>query len=237
MTGAGTFTGNINAANFSGTSSGTNTGDQTNISGNAATATSATSATQVVTIQDAVPSGAAGKLWWESDTGRLKVYYGSVWVDATPIPDASLYYPKAGGSINGDVTVQQTLNVVGNTLVQGNIRAFGDITANSSSDRRLKDNIATIGSPLEKISKISGVSFNWNDKQSTYEVGKKDYGVIAQEIEVVLPELVTTRDNGYKAVRYEKIVPLLIEAIKEQQTQMDELKGLVNKLAEKLNNL
>ena len=51
-----------------------------------------------------------------------------------------------------------------------------------------------------------------------------DVGVIAQEIEEVLPEVVTTRDNGYKAVKYEKIVPLLIEAIKEQQEQIDELR-------------
>jgi hypothetical protein len=218
-----TASGTVSGSNLSGT----NTGDQTNISGNAATATSAT---QVVTIQDGPPSGSAGRLWWESDTGKLKVYYGSAWVDASPIPDTSLYYAKAGGPINGDVTVQQTLNVVGNTLVQGTISAFGDVIAYSSSDARLKDNITVIESPLEKVSKINGVSFNWNDKQSAYEVGKKDIGVIAQEVEEVLPELVTTRDNGYKAVRYEKIVALLIEAIKEQQTQ-------INSLTDKLNNL
>jgi hypothetical protein len=199
----------------------------TNISGNAGTATSAT---QVVTIQDSAPGGVSGKLWWESDTGKLKVYYGSAWVDASPIPDSSLFFAKAGGSITGDVSIGQTLNVVGNTLVQGNINAFGDITAYSSSDSRLKDNITVIESPLEKLSKINGVSFNWNDKQSVYEVGAKDYGVIAQEVEEVLPELVTTRDNGYKAVRYEKIVSLLIEAIKEQQTQINNLTDKLNKL-------
>jgi hypothetical protein len=208
-----------------------------NITGSAGSATSATSATQVTTIQDTAPSGASGKLWWQSSTGKLKVYYGSAWVDASPIPDTSLYYPKAGGSITGDVSIQQTLNVVGNTLVQGNISSYGDIVAYSSSDSRLKDNITVIESPLEKVSKISGVSFNWNKEQSVYEVGKKDYGVIAQEIEEILPELVTTRDNGYKAVRYEKIVALLIESTKEQQTQISELKDLVNKLTEKINNL
>jgi hypothetical protein len=193
--------------------------------------TSATISSQpVVTIQDGPPSGTAGRLWWESDTGKLKVYYGSAWVDASPIPDSSLFFAKAGGVITGDVSIGQTLNVVGNTLVQGNINAFGDITAYSSSDSRLKDNITIIESPLEKLSKINGVSFNWNDKQSVYEVGAKDYGVIAQEVEEVLPELVTTRDNGYKAVRYEKIVSLLIEAIKEQQTQINNLTDKLNKL-------
>jgi hypothetical protein len=206
------------------------------ISGNAATATTAT---QVVTIQDSAPSAANGKLWWESDTGRLKVYYGSAsaWVDTQPVPDMTLYYPKAGGVINGDVSIQLTLNVVGNALFQGNIRANGDIIAYSTSDVKLKDNISAIESPIEKISKINGVSFNWNDKQSAHEVGKKDYGVIAQEVEDILPELVTTRDNGYKAVYYEKLVPLLIESIKEQQTQIDELKNTIIHLTEKINNL
>ena len=189
-----------------------------------------TSSGILITIQDTAPAGVAGKLWWESDTGKLKVYYGSAWVDASPIPDVSLYYSKAGGTITGDVSIGQTLNVVGNTLVQGTISAFGDVIAYSSSDIRLKDNVTVIESPLEKLSKINGVSFNWNDKQTAYEVGKKDIGVIAQEIEEVLPELVTTRDNGYKAVRYEKIVALLIEAVKEQQAQ-------INNLTDKLNNL
>ena len=198
----------------------------------------AVTANSVVTIQDSAPTGVDGKLWWESDTGRLKVYYStaSAWVDTQPMPDMNLYYPKAGGTINGDVSIQLTLNVVGNTLVQGNISSLGDIIAYSSSDIRLKDNISVIKSPLEKISKISGVSFNWNDKQSAYEAGKKDYGVIAQEVEEVLPELVTTRENGYKAVRYEKIVSLLIEATKAQQTQIEDLRNQVNELTQKLNN-
>ena len=210
-----------------------------NITGSAGSASSATSATQVVTIQDSAPSAANGKLWWESDTGKLKVYWSSAsaWVDASPVPDMSIYYPKAGGVITGDVSIGQTLNVVGNTLVQGTISAFGDVIAYASSDRRLKDNITVIESPLEKISKISGVSFSWNDKQSTYEVGKKDYGVIAQEIEEVLPELVTTRDTGYKAVRYEKIVPVLIEGIKEQQAQINEQQAQINDLKELVTQL
>ena len=78
-----------------------------------------------------------------------------------------------------------------------------------------------IHNPIQKIKQIKGVSFDWND-QST-NTGH-DVGVIAQDIEKVLPELVATRDNGFKAVRYEKIVALLIEAVKEQQSQIEELK-------------
>ena len=57
-----------------------------------------------------------------------------------------------------------------------------------------------------------------------------DVVVIAQEVEKILPSAVTTRENGYKAMKYEKIIPLLIEGMKEQQKQIDELKELVNKL-------
>jgi len=105
----------------------------------------------------------------------------------------------------------------------GVIRAASDIVAFASSDKRLKDNIKTISNPISKILQISGYTFNWNEKQDTYK--GQDVGVIAQEIEKVLPEIVEERENGYKAVKYEKIVPLLIEAIKDQQKQIDELKN------------
>jgi hypothetical protein len=75
---------------------------------------------------------------------------------------------------------------------------------------------------LEKVKAIGGYSFDWNEKQDVYK--GHDIGVIAQEVEEVLPEIVTTRDNGYKAVKYEKLVPLLIEAIKEQQKEIEDLK-------------
>jgi hypothetical protein len=106
--------------------------------------------------------------------------------------------------------------------IKGVIRGGDDIVAYFSSDERLKDNIEIIESPLNKIEKIGGYSFEWNDKQDTYT--GRDYGVIAQEIEEILPELVTTRDNGYKAVKYEKIIPLLIESIKELKSEIDKLK-------------
>ena len=102
------------------------------------------------------------------------------------------------------------------------IEASGDVIAFGSSDKRLKDNIVRIENPLEKVGKIGGYEFDWNDKQDTYE--GHDVGVIAQEIQEVLPEVVTERDNGYLAVKYEKIVPLLIESIKELKQEVDEIK-------------
>jgi hypothetical protein len=101
------------------------------------------------------------------------------------------------------------------------IEASGDVIAFGSSDERLKDNITYIHRPIDKINKIGGYKFTWNDKQNTY-LGK-DVGVLAQEIEAVLPEIVTTRGSGYKAVKYEKIVPLLIEGIKELDKKVKDI--------------
>tara|TARA_R110000782_G_scaffold156532_1_gene248717 strand:- start:59 stop:1858 length:1800 start_codon:yes stop_codon:yes gene_type:complete len=122
---------------------------------------------------------------------------------------------------SGDVTVLGKLSTGGNLDVTGTITATSDITAYYSSDKRLKDNITNITNPIQKVQAIGGYEFDWN---SLSEKEGHDVGVIAQEIESVLPELVVNRDNGYKAVRYEKIVALLIEAIKDQQLQIDELK-------------
>jgi hypothetical protein len=115
------------------------------------------------------------------------------------------------------------LIVTGGIGVNGDINAGGDIIAFASSDIRLKNNIKPIESPLEKISKINGCEFEWNvELQSIYS--GKDYGVIAQEIEEVFPELVQTRENGYKAVKYDKLVSVLIEGIKELTKQVEYLK-------------
>jgi hypothetical protein len=76
----------------------------------------------------------------------------------------------------------------------------------------LKDNIIPIDDPLAKVLSISGNTYDWNEKSNK---SGHDVGVIAQEIQSVLPEAVIERDNGYLAVDYHKIVPLLVEAIKE----------------------
>jgi hypothetical protein len=102
-----------------------------------------------------------------------------------------------------------------------------DVIAFAASDKRLKDNITPISNPIEKIQKIGGYEFDWIPTEDIHSYEGHDIGVIAQEIEEVLPELVTTRDNGYKAVKYDKIVALLIEAIKDQQKQIEELKSKI----------
>jgi len=107
----------------------------------------------------------------------------------------------------------------------GRIDASGDIVAFSTSDRNFKENITPIENPIEKIRKISGNTYDWKeDMKEFHGFEGNDVGVIAQEIEAVLPQLVTTRETGYKAVKYDKLVALLIEGIKEQQIQIENLK-------------
>ena len=134
---------------------------------------------------------------------------------------------------DGHVMIDKGLFVgnIAGTSANDEIRATSNITAYYSSDERLKENIVPITNAIDKINSIRGVEFDWTDEniekrggEDGYFVQKHDVGVIAQEVEKVLPEVVKNRDDGYKGVMYEKMVPLLIEAIKEQQKQIDELK-------------
>ena len=111
----------------------------------------------------------------------------------------------------------------------GEIFATNDITAFYSSDERLKENINPIPNALEKVLQISGNTFDWKSGfNEIHSHSGTDVGVIAQEVEKVLPQVVTTRENGYKAVQYEKIIALLIEAIKELKEEVNELKRINN---------
>lgn len=129
-----------------------------------------------------------------------------------------------GGKIANTADVQINSLGVGTAAptTAGLIRATNDVVAYYSSDKRLKDNIKPIEGALDKVSKLGGYEFDWNNKQDVYE--GHDIGVIAQEVEAVFPELVTTRDSGFKAVKYEKLVSVLIEAVKELRAEVETLK-------------
>jgi hypothetical protein len=110
----------------------------------------------------------------------------------------------------------------------GLIRAANDVIAYFGSDERLKTNITRLENSLDKISKISGYEFDWVPMKGIHENEGHDIGVIAQEIEKILPEIVTTRENGFKAVKYERIVVLLIEGMKELKKEIDQIKEKLN---------
>jgi len=120
---------------------------------------------------------------------------------------------------------------VGITGTTGEIRATNNITAYYSSDKRLKENINNITDPIEKLLRLNGVEFDWTAEyiknhggEDGFFIRKHDIGVIAQELEKVLPELVALRSDGYKAVKYDRIVALLIEAVKELHNTVEKLK-------------
>ncbi len=118
-----------------------------------------------------------------------------------------------------------SLDGSGNLSILGNITAQGEVTAYSSSDVRLKQNIKPIEDALGIISKLNPIAFNWNDKAVELNEVKNtesiNYGVIAQEIEKVLPELVH-ETNGFKSVDYSQLFGILIKAIQELNLKIKE---------------
>ena len=171
--------------------------------------------------------------------------YGSQITDTDDLAEGAvnLYNQTHTGDVTGNVAltiaddavtgakIDSTTDVEVNSLgvgtaaptTAGLIRATNDVVAYYSSDKRLKDNIKPIEGALNKVCKLGGYEFDWNSKQDVYE--GHDIGVIAQEVEAVFPELVTDRDSGFKAVKYEKLVPALIEAIKELKAEVEYLKS------------
>lgn len=136
--------------------------------------------------------------------------------------DSALYV----GCLNG-------IYVDGPVVANGNITAEGDVIAYSSSDERLKDNITPISGCLDKVLSLDAIEFDWNDKQETYT--GHDIGLIAQQVQKIAPEIVTERSDGYLAMKYEKVVPLLVGAVQEQDALLDDLESQVNKLIKNSN--
>jgi hypothetical protein len=175
-----------------------------------------------------------------TDTGTLitlgsnTVVNGTIYASGTTIISGSSQVTLSsttGGGTSANVQFNSLGIGMAASATAGRIDATNDIVAYSSSDIRFKENIKPIENPLEKISKISGNTYDWKqENQIEHGYEGNDVGVIAQEIEEVLPQLVQTRENGYKAVKYDKLVALLIEGIKEQQSKIEELTNRINKL-------
>jgi hypothetical protein len=149
--------------------------------------------------------------------------------------------------VSGNVLINSTqaatspstgaLVVNGGVGINGNMYVTGSTFSNTPSDRRLKENITTIENPLELLSKITGTRFDWIDSyieslggEDGNFVKKRDMGVIAQDVEQVLPEIVGTKQDGFKTVKYEKLIPLLIESIKALSVEVTDLKEQLARL-------
>ena len=134
---------------------------------------------------------------------------------------------NAQGISNFNNTTASTSPTTGSVIIDGglgvagDIHAGADVTAFSASDQRLKTNLQPIENSLDKVKSLTGYTFNWNELAENKPQDQREAGILAQDVEAVLPEVTTTRDDGYKAVRYEKMVPMLIEAIKELSDKVD----------------
>ena len=135
-------------------------------------------------------------------------------------------------TLQNAVTAPTFLDVSGSLQVQGDITATGDIISNFTSDIRFKTNIKKIKNPLEKLSKINGYTYNWIESD-LHPYNGEDTGVIAQEVETIdLPGVSVTRESGYKGVKYERLIPLLLESIKSLQETNIKQQKQINQLME-----
>ena len=117
----------------------------------------------------------------------------------------------------------------------GDVRIFGGFCYDYGicpSDLRYKEHVTSLTNVLARLERLRGVEFNWNDRfrSTSPQATGRQIGVIAQEVEREFPELVMTDPQGYKSVDYGKLSAVLLEAIKEQQKEIEALKGSVEKL-------
>ena len=131
---------------------------------------------------------------------------------------------ELSGNISGSGYIR-----INHVSASGDVVADGDVIAYNSSDERLKDNIEVIKGSLDKIDGIRGVEFDWNEQSPGWAKERgHDVGVIAQEVQKVVPEIVVERKNGFLGVDYKRLVPLLIESVKELKQEVEILKKKVN---------
>jgi len=141
----------------------------------------------------------------------------------------NIYY--SGGTVSiGAISPSPTPTPIPTDValfVSGDMAVSSSITANSfyySSDRRFKEEIQSIENPVQRVSLLRGVSFDWRQDK------RHDYGFIAQEIQGQIPEIVHQDKRGFLSVDYVKVLPFLVEALKKQQQEIEELKNEVERL-------
>jgi hypothetical protein len=137
---------------------------------------------------------------------------------------------NAVANLSGATAATHKVQIKGAAFFDTSISCAGDITAYYSSDIRFKDNIIAIDNPLWRIKQLNGVFWTWNDNAIGDIKDSPNTGLIAQDVQKVLPEVVRERADGYLALDYQKITGLLVEGIKEQQNEIDTLKEEIESL-------
>jgi len=141
-----------------------------------------------------------------------------------------MFVRKTSTATRGNMFVQGSVAIGGLAIdadnelfVDGNIAATGNITAFFTSDERLKNNVVRIEDGLSIVNQLRPIEFEWDEKSPFYHDKFKDYGLIAQEVEKVLPNIVGEMKDGYKGIKYEKIIPFLIDSIQQLTKRVEEL--------------
>ena len=172
-------------------------------------------------------------LYWKNANANHKTFggYTSVGAEFVGMKHGSatnaVHINSGWGGTDSDTYATWMLsNYSGVFWCASHIYSEADVYAYYSSDPLLKENKVLIENPLDKISKLGGYTFDW--KESAKEHGGHltghDYGVMADEVEELFPEMVQTREDGIRAVKYEKLIPVLIEAVKELKGELDAIK-------------
>ena len=154
--------------------------------------------------------------------GRYNSSGSSITNNATSFSTSNTAFVIGNGTDSSNKSDAFKVMFNGDTYVNNDLTVSGDV--NVYSDARLKSNIVSLGSTLSKLLLIDGKSYVMNRN------GKQKIGVLAQEIQEVFPELVSEDDNDILAVNYQGLVPVLINAIKEQNEKITRLEVLVEKL-------
>jgi hypothetical protein len=178
------------------------------------------SPTQKLHINGSIRLSAGNNLWIgaESDAGDRMRFHQSGADGFIDWGGGTLFF-RSGAS---GVTNQFSIGGSGNIIARDNVTGYG-----TPSDKRYKNTILPIRHALNTILKLDGVTFRWNEDTDQYKMTGliDDIGFIAQQVQTVAPELVREGEDGYLSIRERAIIPMLVEAIKEQQQQIDELKN------------
>jgi hypothetical protein len=152
-------------------------------------------------------------------TESYKFYVSNGDTDQQPFMLGNMANDSRTLSINAATTIS------GSLIVTGSITATGDVVAYSTSDKRHKHNIVLISDALSKVTKLNGVTWEWNDDVDVITKETPKTGLIAQEVKEVLPEVVKEREDGFLALDYSKMMGLMVESIKELSAKIDRLEN------------